>query len=609
MTFLHPWFLLGVTLTVVPVLIHLWHKRRLKRIPFSTLHFLRRTEARRFGWLKLREWLILLLRCLFILFLFLSLSRPQLESGLFGIGKLASVILLLDNSYSMSYSGNFQKMMQIAEQVVSLHSEDSEFCIVSLCVEQNMESFWMTKKSAIAALKKIRLGYCVGNIRSALANVSAVKPKYRLEYIYIGDGQSGNFKDFPVEVTARSDFYWVKIPGGSNVSIASVRLRDPVAVALNDYDLRTSITNYSSRSWKGKVGLTSGDYYVEKDCDVMPEAECEIDFVLPAELTLGKVEIFDDSLFVDNVYYFSKSLPRTISLLLVGDNPYITNALTSGHDSIVPVSINRVPQLSNLDLRKYNVVILDGARVITEADKIKLSNHLDEPNSGLIVILDDVVEENLRDFLSRWCRVEDVIIPKGYVAIDWIAHEHPVFSVFGLSNALNDVQYFRYVKVESEQGVVARFTDGAPFIIMNDNFCLVTGSLNAKSTNFVFKSSFVPTLLRLIVNLVSESDRREFYIGDRIASYGSVISPSGEYLGVDDAFSMPGFHVIDEETVCVNVRPQEGDLSVLGHERAEILGVQEIDPEHRLVGSDLTNFCLLLALVALTFELAVMLLR
>jgi len=609
MTFLQPWFLLGMTLTVMPVLIHLWHKRRLKRIPFSTLQFLKKTEARRFGWLKLREWLILVLRCLFILFLFLSLSRPQLKSGLFGIGKLASVILVIDNSYSMSYSGNFQKMMSTAELIVSLYSEDAEFCIVPLCGEQNEESFWMTKKSALVALKNIRLGYCLGNIRHALANAPTIEPKYQVEHIYIGDGQSGNFKDFPVEVTAQSHFYWVKIPTGSNVGITGVQLKDPVAVAMNDYDLRTNITNYSSRSWKGKVGLTSGDYYVEEDCEIAPEAECEIDFTLPVESVLGKVEIFDDSLLVDNVYYFCKSLPRSIKLSLVGDNPYITNALTSGYDSIVPFSVCQTPQLSNLDLRKYNIVILDGVLVITEADKIRLLNHLSEPNSGLVVILGDEVDDNLRDFLSQWCRVEDIIVPKGYVAIDWIAHEHPVFSVFGLSNALSGVQYFRYVKVEAEQGVLARFTDGAPFIVVRDNMCLITGSMNTRSTNFVFKNTFVPTLLRLIMNLVSESSKKEFYVGDRISSYRSVTSPSGEYLGTDDIFSMPGFHLVDRETVCVNVRPQEGDLSILGPERAEILNVRRIDPERRLIGSDLTNFFLLLALVALAFELAVLLLR
>jgi len=609
MTFLHPWFLLGMVLTVVPVLIHLWYKRRLKRIPFSTLQFLKRTEARRFGWLKLREWLILVLRCLLILFLFLSLSRPQLRSRLSRIGELASVFLIIDNSYSMSYNGNFQKMINMAELIVSMYSQNSEFCIVPVCDEQNEESFWMTRKSVMVVLKNIRLGYCAGNISHALANAPSIEPKYQVEYIYIGDGQSINFKDFPIEVTTQSNFYWVRIPAGSNVGIASVTLKDPVAVAVNEYDLRTTIANYSSRLWSGKVGMTSGGYYVEKKCDVQPATECEIDFVLPPELNLGKVEIFDDSLLVDNVYYFSKSLPRSISLSLVGNNPYITNALTSGHDSVVPFNIYQTSKLSNIDLRKYNIVILDGVQAISEADKIRLLNHLNDPGSGLVVILGDEIDDNLRDFLSKWCRIEDIIVPKGYVTIDWIAHEHPIFSVFGLSNSLSDVQYSRYVKVEAEQGVLARFAGGAPFIIVRDNMCLVTGSLNAQSTNFVFKSTFVPTLLRLMVNLVSESDREEFYVGDRIPRYGLVKSPNGEYLGADDIFSMPGFHLADKETICVNVRPQEGDLSILGQERADILNVQQIDPEHHLVGSDLTNFFLLLALVALAFELALLLIH
>ena len=112
MTFLHPLYLLGISLIAVPIIIHLWFKKRLKKIPFSTLRFLKKSEAKKFGWLKFREILILVLRCLFITFLFLCLAKPQIKGKFFGAGRLSSVILFIYNSYSMAYGEKLRRNLQ-----------------------------------------------------------------------------------------------------------------------------------------------------------------------------------------------------------------------------------------------------------------------------------------------------------------------------------------------------------------------------------------------------------------------------------------------------------------------------------------------------------------
>ena len=108
MTFLNPFYLIGLILALLPVIIHLWFRKKLKKVPFSTLSFLKKSEAKRFGWLKIREIIILALRCMLIAFIFMSLARPQVKSAFFRPGHLASVVLIVDNSYSMAYGSNFQ---------------------------------------------------------------------------------------------------------------------------------------------------------------------------------------------------------------------------------------------------------------------------------------------------------------------------------------------------------------------------------------------------------------------------------------------------------------------------------------------------------------------
>ena len=608
MTFLSPLFLFGTILAVVPIVIHLWFRRRLKKIPFSTLRFLKKTEARRFGWLKLREYLILMLRCAFILFLFLSLAKPQLKRDLFQIGKLASVFLIVDNSYSMAYGNNFENMKNLAQQIISRYSSNSEFCVVPLC-EHDADLFWMTKTSALTALQKIRLAHSAGTIGRALENAPTRVPKYAVDHIYVGDGQGHNFQDFPVEIAQPNEFFWIRIPTGGNIGISRMGLKDPVAVPTDKYIVSITVNSHSSRVWSGKIGVAAGAYYNEKKCEMKPYAEAKVDFALPSKSTTGMVEIFDDSLIVDNVYYFAKYLPHRMNVLLVGDSPYVLRALTSGNGSSSSFKVVTSADIGNRDLRRYDILILDGLQEISEVDKIKIVNHLGNPNAALVLTLGGEVGANLRDLISECCRVEKSVLPKGYVTVDWIANEHPVFKIHEGSGVLKDVQYFQYQKLEAEKGVLARFTGSDPFIVVRGNLAVIAGALNAQQTNFVYKNSFVPIMLRLIVSLVSEAHGKEFFVGDRVLAYGSTRAPNGELLSQGDVFTMPGFHFVNGDTLCVNVEPEEGNLKILGPERSEVLNVRRVDPTRHLMGSDLSSFFLIFALIALAFELVFLLLR
>ncbi len=609
MTFLNPWFLLGTMLAGVPVLIHLWYRRRLRRISFSTLRFLKKTEAVRFGWLRLREWLILGLRCLFIVLLFMGLARPQLESTVFGAGKLSSVCLIVDNSYSMRYGENFEKMKELAEKIVERYSSRSEFCLLPICEYADEEPFWMTRTSAFAAVKNIRLTYGRGSVSRAVNRAPITGAKNKIEYVYIGDGQSHNFVDFPVSKTEGTPFYWVRIPAGSNVGLMRVVLKDPVAIVREECELRATAMNYSPRSWSGKISVTSGDLYFEQDFAVPPGEDHSTDIALPSGRLIGKAEIFLDSLPIDNIYYFSKSLLQSISVLLVGNNSYITDALTAGDDSGTRFTVKSVAQIGALDLRRYQVVILDRITEVSNAEKNRLLNYANMPNTALIIAIGDDVGQNLGELLPSGCRYTENVIPKGYVTVDWIDLEHPIFMIFGPDRPLSDVQYFRYAKMIGEKGVVARFSSGDPFMIVNENLCILAGALDGRNTNFVFKNSFVPFLLRTLTDLLSGQDRKEYNVGEAFEGYGHVRSPNGELLNRGDRYSIPGFHVADSETVCVNVDPIEGDLRMLGHERAEILGLREVDAEDSVTGSDLTNLFLIIALFALAFEVGLLLLR
>ncbi len=102
MHFLHPFFLLGLGAVSVPVVIHLVFKMKARVVPFPSVRFLQQVDRKVARRQKIRELLILLLRCLALAFLALGLAGPVIKpsGGSLGSSGTAAVVVL-DDSYSM----------------------------------------------------------------------------------------------------------------------------------------------------------------------------------------------------------------------------------------------------------------------------------------------------------------------------------------------------------------------------------------------------------------------------------------------------------------------------------------------------------------------------
>lgn len=105
MVFLNPAVLFGLLAASIPVVIHLLNLRKLKKIEFSTLAFLKELQKTKIRKIKLKQWILLALRILIILLLVAAFARPTIKS--FSIGGTASAaktsaVIILDDTYSMS---------------------------------------------------------------------------------------------------------------------------------------------------------------------------------------------------------------------------------------------------------------------------------------------------------------------------------------------------------------------------------------------------------------------------------------------------------------------------------------------------------------------------
>ncbi len=119
MSFLNPFYLFGLLAAAIPIIIHLFTRKRPREVWFSSLEFLsevNRSEIRR---IQLKQWLLLLLRTLAVVALALAMSRPAVKAGAGPRqGAAASVVVLVDRSGSMEAATRGGTVMREARRTL-----------------------------------------------------------------------------------------------------------------------------------------------------------------------------------------------------------------------------------------------------------------------------------------------------------------------------------------------------------------------------------------------------------------------------------------------------------------------------------------------------------
>src|SRR5262245_637648 len=140
MMFLQPLMVWGFAALAVPILIHLWQRRKVIQVKFSTLRFLKIVAAKTSRSAKIENLFLLLLRCLVVALVAWAAMRPVLSSRdtkLLGGNVPRSVVLVIDQSMSMSYrvgdETRLEKAKRQAHEVVKDLKEGDEVAVMAVC--------------------------------------------------------------------------------------------------------------------------------------------------------------------------------------------------------------------------------------------------------------------------------------------------------------------------------------------------------------------------------------------------------------------------------------------------------------------------------------------
>jgi len=124
MSFLQWGFLFAALAAIIPVVLHMINRQKVKHLPFPTLRFLRISVEKTRRRKRIHDVLLMLIRALVLIVIALGIAEPRLKklTSFLGGGARSAVVIVLDNSASMGMIDpdrpRFETATAAAEQIL-----------------------------------------------------------------------------------------------------------------------------------------------------------------------------------------------------------------------------------------------------------------------------------------------------------------------------------------------------------------------------------------------------------------------------------------------------------------------------------------------------------
>ncbi len=497
MSFLAPIFLLGLLSLPIPFILHLFERKRAVRTPFPWLKIVEESITGGNLFLRLREWLLLAIRTLILLLLVLAFANPHIRTE--------GVPVVLDDSYDMFTETEDGILFEKAKRV-ALDIAEQRGGRVLLASERRY--------------------------------TPDILPAYRMFQIPLDqrDVMFITSKDLPKRENI------IRVEGEKNLfSIDTVYLENPLPhPGMNE--LVIGITNHSEHHTQIPLSLISGPDTLTEDIYLSPKKNfIRLPYRLKQGINSGWVEIRDDPLQIDNVYYFSFSpLLKTEIGMLGTDEPsfYIQKALIPGGLDL-PITIEHIT--------------------------------FPKPHFDLLLFIDEPFIPIGPPSLV-FIQGEEKL---GFVTLEKIDRAHPVFSLFDDASIeeISSRKIYRSSDEKIDGKTIAEFSDGRPAIIERESIIFFLFLPSLENTDIVLSPNFPPLIFRTvrylreggiypgiiawgrdIIRRVEEN--RAYEIKKRGSNTVFRVSPSLDKDGLYIRFTppSPGIYSIDErDEVAVNL--------------------------------------------------------
>jgi len=432
MNFLNPFFLFGLLAVAVPVIIHLINLRRPQKVSFSTLSFfneLRKSTIRR---IRIKQYLLMALRALALLFLALALARPFLPptlTGTSGSAEPKSVAILIDNSASMNRVGAqgplIDQAKEVARRIIQNANSDDKFFIATTNAGSIMQDGLISGSRALNAVGGIEAQntghYTKEQFRLAYQQLQDAPQSQSIMYV-ISDGQRSQLSDLE-DLSVGNDesskpvslqLINLEQDNQQNLAVSSISLKNQMISQGTPVTLGVEVENVGDAAAANQFvsleveGELSGQYEVS----LQPGESKEFLFqVVPEKVgnVSGRIILEGDEINYDNRRYFVLHIPKTRSVLLVNNEEeesaftsYLSPALEAARQTNAQLLFEErsVSEVEEASWSNYDAIVLDGLDEIPDYWQQDLQRYVQDGNGVLFFPSEQGEVRNYNQFLS-----------------------------------------------------------------------------------------------------------------------------------------------------------------------------------------------------------------
>ena len=626
MSFLSPWYLLGLLGITIPLAIHLIRRQQAERVVLPTARFLQRAPKKLVYFQKLQQLLLLALRIAIIALLAFAFARPIFSDALSTLVESSpqSSVILLDTSMSMRYGDRFEQgKAAVISELESLRQGD-EAAIVTFADRPEQVQLLTTDLEALKTFVNTTpaTGYRSTHFLSALhladqilqsahyqeksivlvsdyqrsampAQSSGWKlsPDTRLKTIKVGEAQTENLTITEVSTIKLSD-------QGQGTHRIIGRVKYYGTEAISKVEVVLSIDGAEAATRSVDLGNRS-------------EAVVEIPIVLDqVGLHRCTLRVAGDRFDADNKYYFTIRVEPPVRVLCIAgrssssevDKAYWLRSALDQHTT-VPFQVDVVsPQkLVPEVLPSYAVVVLMEVAALTEAQRNGLQSFV-KGGGGLLLVPDNRAEavsfnRDYAELTPALLQRKHLLSENAALSITQVQRFHSIIRSLQNDGPIDfsTAQFHGYWSAEPVAGseVVLGFENGDVAMVAgyagNGRVLYFASSLDPEWNNFPRQVMYLPLIHEAIRHLAgSHVPKTVYQVGEFVpfsippGGATRIISPQGEDTLLRHTTAGPTFYQSTDQlgfyearsakwsgSFAVNAVAQESDLSTVAMDDIE----------------------------------------
>ncbi|GAB4046492.1 BatA domain-containing protein [Spirosoma litoris] len=408
MNFLYPSFLFGLLAISVPIAIHLFNFRRTRRVFFSNVALLRSVQTETKSFRRLKHWLILACRCLFLACLVLAFAQPFIPSkNKLGLSRQGVTSLYVDNSFSMQNERNTKRYLDIAtsklDELLTLFRNATSLQLLTndfSAAEQQAG----TAESVRDRVTSIRFAHTPRALETVYKRqrnlLSSLNPGGRNQLFWFSDFQkstAGDLSRLKIDTTDRLFIVPLDAQATKNVYVDSVWLSTPFIREMQNNSINVKLNNAGRENVKNlPIRLYLDDTQTSTASAVLApggSATVSLNFNVTSKgYHRGRIVFEDYPITFDNQYFFVIEASPAVRVLHLYEQQAAPAGRPTGYVDAVysndSLFVRRSFNAQNFDvgqLKETDLVLLEGVADINGTLRTELERFVKQGGSLAII--------------------------------------------------------------------------------------------------------------------------------------------------------------------------------------------------------------------------------